>query len=150
MSERRAFSASVFVFYSGALPCLLLIEHKLLGLWLPFGGELEPGETPFEAARRELREESGFEEPAIRYPITALIAGAPPGFLGYEEHDAGSKGLHMNFNFVAFTGGMLEPKGDGSWKSYQWFTKEQLAALARDGKTTRNVARLASVIFRRL
>ena len=25
----------------------------------------------------------------------------PPGLIGYEEHPAGSKGLHMNFAFVA-------------------------------------------------
>jgi hypothetical protein len=29
------------------------------------------------------------------------VAGTPPGLIGYEEHGAGSKGLHMNFAFVA-------------------------------------------------
>ena len=35
------------------------MRHKRLDLWLPVGGEVEPGETPLEAARRELREETG-------------------------------------------------------------------------------------------
>ena len=29
------------------------------------------------------------------------VDGTPDGYLGYEEHAAGSKGLHMNFAFVA-------------------------------------------------
>ena len=29
------------------------------------------------------------------------VQGTPLGFIGYEEHSAGSKGLHMNFAFVA-------------------------------------------------
>jgi hypothetical protein len=29
------------------------------------------------------------------------VDGTPPGLIGYEEHPAGSKGLHLNFAFVA-------------------------------------------------
>jgi hypothetical protein len=29
------------------------------------------------------------------------VHGTPPGLIGYEEHAAGSKGLHLNFAFVA-------------------------------------------------
>ena len=40
---------------------MLVIHHRRLGTWLPLGGELEAGETPLEAAARELREETGLE-----------------------------------------------------------------------------------------
>ena len=94
-AERRTFSVAIFARNAGEV---LLIRHKRLDLWLPVGGELEPGETPLEAARRELREETGLEGV---FPIGLGVDGTPPGMIGYEEHPAGSKGLHMNFAFVA-------------------------------------------------
>ena len=121
MAERRAFSVAIFCRNGGEI---LLVRHKRLDLWLPVGGEIEPGETPLEAARRELREETGLEGTfpsglgiALTEPGSARrsrrgrfkepsqgscpIDGGPPGLIGYEEHPAGSKGLHMNFAFVA-------------------------------------------------
>jgi len=125
VAERRAFSVAIFCRNSGEI---LLVRHKRLDLWLPVGGEIEPGETPLEAARRELREETGLEgtfpagpgqagQIALTEPGSARrsrrgrfkepsqgscpIDGGPPGLIGYEEHPAGSKGLHMNFAFVA-------------------------------------------------
>jgi 8-oxo-dGTP pyrophosphatase MutT (NUDIX family) len=95
MSERRAFSVAIFCRNGGEI---LLIRHKRLGTWLPVGGEIEPGETPLEAARRELHEETGLEG---TFPRGLGVDGTPPGLIGYEEHQAGSKGLHMNFAFVA-------------------------------------------------
>jgi 8-oxo-dGTP pyrophosphatase MutT (NUDIX family) len=97
--ERRAFSVAVFCRNGGEI---LLVRHKRLDLWLPVGGEIEPGETPLEAARRELLEETGLDGvfPAVN-PNGFGVDGTPPGLIGYEEHPAGSKGLHMNFAFVA-------------------------------------------------
>lgn len=95
MADRRAFSVAVFARHAGRV---LLIHHKRLGVWLPVGGEIEPGETPLEAARRELTEETGL---VGRFDAPLGVTGTPPGLLGYEEHTAGSKGLHMNFAFVA-------------------------------------------------
>jgi 8-oxo-dGTP pyrophosphatase MutT (NUDIX family) len=95
MSQRRTFSVAIFCRNAGEI---LLIRHKRLALWLPVGGELEEGETPLEAARRELREETGLEGV---FPPARGVDGTPPGMIGYEEHPAGSKGLHLNFAFVA-------------------------------------------------
>lgn len=92
---RRAFSVSIFPRHAGRI---LLIFHRRLKEWLPPGGELEAGELPLEAARRELREETGLDGD---FAGGDTIEGTPAGLIGYEEHEAGQKGLHGNFVFVA-------------------------------------------------
>ena len=46
----------------------LLSRHRARTTWQNQGGHIEPGETPIEAARRELFEESG----ALDYDIAPL------------------------------------------------------------------------------
>ncbi len=110
---RRAFSVAVFARQGGEV---LLIRHRRLGTWLPVGGEIEPGETPLEAAARELREETGLEG---RFPPGLGVSGTPAGLIGYEEHPAGSKGLHMNFAFVADVPSRVLAPCD-EWSDARW------------------------------
>jgi 8-oxo-dGTP pyrophosphatase MutT (NUDIX family) len=58
MSRRYCLVATAYVVRGDKT---LLLKHRKLGMWLPPGGHVEPGETPDEAVRREVREETGLE-----------------------------------------------------------------------------------------
>jgi len=121
---RRAFSVAVYARRGGEV---LVIRHRRLGTWLPVGGELEAGETPLEAARRELREETGLEGTFRR--LVGACDGEPEGFLGYEEHVAGAKGLHMNFVFVARVPAEQAIRPNDEFGEWRWVDREALAGL---------------------
>ena len=53
---------------------ILLSRHRARTTWETQGGHIEPGETPEEAARRELFEESGAIDYALR-PLCDYWAG---------------------------------------------------------------------------
>lgn len=108
----------------------LLLFHKKHQKWLPPGGHLEENETPPEAARREVMEETGLEIAffrqenlwynewngrSIERPFTCLLEQIPAKG-DQPAHE------HIDFIFVA------RPIG-GDLIDGKWFTLEEVNAL---------------------
>jgi 8-oxo-dGTP pyrophosphatase MutT (NUDIX family) len=107
---------------------VLVISHRRLKTWLPVGGELEAGETPLEAAARELVEETGLEGD---FPLLeGALDGEPRGLLGYEEHVAGDKGVHMNFVFVAEVPKDARVAPNHEFGEFRWVDEAELHGLS--------------------
>ncbi|HEY4220676.1 MAG TPA: NUDIX domain-containing protein, partial [Myxococcota bacterium] len=143
VTMRRAYSVSIFARDPGGR--VLLIKHKRLDAWLPPGGEIEDGETPLQAARREMIEETGLTPRFVDVDGVARVDGMPAGLLAYEEHDAGSKGRHLNFCFAADVDDDIKASAAsaGEYTEHRWVERgtdvpcpanvAQLVELARGG-----------------
>ncbi|MFE3643390.1 NUDIX hydrolase [Streptomyces sp. NPDC059169] len=86
---RGPLATEVWVFDSN-MTHILLVKHRWRG-WVPPGGKVDPGETPREAARRELFEETGVQVELLDTPAAATVRSYRP---------AGSDTLGLSY--VAF------------------------------------------------
>lgn len=104
---------------------LVLLEHKRLGIWLQPGGHIEPGETPWEAALRESREETGLE-----VCFAGPVDDAGVAELVHVDVHAGGRGhTHLDLRYL-IAGGDADPDPpEGESQQIDWFTWE--AAIGR-------------------
>jgi 8-oxo-dGTP pyrophosphatase MutT (NUDIX family) len=125
----KQFTATAYIFHEGKV---LLHHHAKLGKWLPPGGHVEPNETPPEAARREVREETGLEIVFIEQenlkinayngvsferPFLCLLENIP----AYKDKPAHQ---HMDFIYLAKPAQVNENVND-----FRWFSYEELEGL---------------------
>ena len=132
---------------------IMLHRHKLLGIYLQFGGHIELDETPWQTVLHEIREESGYTpeelwllQPKVRVKRVS-DADLHPYPVGYHTHPFNKTHNHIDISF-AFVASK-PPKHAieaGESSDIQLFTKEELLALPAGG-TPENVKEIARFVF---
>lgn len=96
---------------------VVLLEHKRLGIWLQPGGHIDPGETPWDAALRETREETGL---AVSF-AGPIDAGGVPELLHVDVHEGGRGHMHLDLRYL-IDGGDADPDPpEGESQLIDWF-----------------------------
>lgn len=88
-------------------------DQSMAGLWEFPGGKVEPDETPAEAARRELREETGLAAADLE-PLTIVV------------HDYVDAPLRFHVFLAPEPAGEVVTDGARPW---EWVERDALAAL---------------------
>lgn len=130
---KREFTASVYIIHEHKV---LLIAHKKLNKWLSPGGHIEENETPGEAAKREVKEETGLDiefiqqeniwincwnAKSIERPFMCLLEEIP----AYRDVPAHQ---HIDMIYVGKPcGGELYDTND-----LRWFTFEEIQMMTPD------------------
>ena len=90
-------------------------------LWELPAGRIDPGETPLQAAKRELHEETGYH---AKKWVKLISYWASPGYVAEKMN---------TFLALNLTAGEPRPMGDERIEA-AWFTRPQLSALIHAGK----------------
>ncbi len=104
----------------------LVLRRAPLGgaYWHLVAGGVESGETPEEAAARELAEEVGLAEPVVPLPFAFAYEPTP------EEHSRRAYGAAVQVAcFVADAPPAWEPQLDHEHDDHRWCTPEDAVAL---------------------
>ncbi len=114
---------------------VILVNHRKLGVWLPPGGHVEPGELPSEAALREVMEETGLKvrllhtsDKIVKDDVHAKQAHSP--FVILHETVPYKEGRHMHFDmvYIADAGRTKFAKSHES-TDINWFSRKELRNL---------------------
>lgn len=103
---------------------VVLHRHKRMGIWLQPGGHLEPGEAPWQAARREASEETGL---ALRHPPGGLR------LVHVDVHRAPLCHVHLDLRYVLLTADRDPCPPPGESQDVRWFSWAEALGVADAG-----------------
>lgn len=132
--------SSVFVFnYIDGKWKVLLVEHKNLNKWVIPGGHIEHNESPLEAAKREVFEETSIgdlqfisflHEKCIDFPDSSW--SLPPEYCYIETIPTNKKEeehKHIDFLFLAISQDNNIKENSTESNGIKWFSAEELDSL---------------------
>jgi 8-oxo-dGTP pyrophosphatase MutT (NUDIX family) len=100
---------------------VLLHRHKRLGLWLQFGGHVEPGEDMAAAALREAEEEAGL---VLAHP------SAGPRIVHVDVHPGGRGHTHLDVRYLLGAQDGDPRPAPGESQDVRWFGWDEAIATA--------------------
>lgn len=109
---------------------VVLHKHKRLGLWLQPGGHIDPGETPWDAARREAIEETGL--PAT-FPDNGSDGAGVPQLVHVDVHPGPRGHTHLDVRYLLHAPSVRPAPPEGESQEVDWFPWHRAVRLADAG-----------------
>jgi 8-oxo-dGTP pyrophosphatase MutT (NUDIX family) len=101
----------------------VLHRHRRLGRWLQPGGHLDAGESPPNAAMREVEEEVG---------LTAVHPDVIPRLLHLDVHSAADDHVHLDLRYLLFASDDDPRPAQGESPDARWVTWAEAEVIADD------------------
>ena len=111
----------------------VLLEHKRLGMWLQPGGHDDQGESPWDAALREAREETGLD---VRF------ADGRPRLVHVDVHQGGRGHTHLDLRYLVDGGDADPAPPPDESQRVEWFDWSAAVGRAGDPRLAALLARL--------
>jgi 8-oxo-dGTP pyrophosphatase MutT (NUDIX family) len=99
----------------------VLHRHRRLGLWLQPGGHIDPGEEPWQAARREALEETGLE---VHHPPGG------PRLVHVDVHQGANGHTHLDLRYLVLAPDETPAPPPGESQDVRWCSWDEAEALA--------------------
>jgi 8-oxo-dGTP pyrophosphatase MutT (NUDIX family) len=103
---------------------VLLHRHKRLGLWLQPGGHVDAGETPWDAAQREVLEETGLEARPDENGARLVHVDVHPGGRGH---------VHLDLRYLLYGPDAEPAPPPGESPDVAWFDWDHAIGVADPG-----------------
>lgn len=108
---------------------VVLLKHKRLGVWLQPGGHVDAGETPWEGALREAREETGLD-----VSFADVGDDGAPLLVHVDVHPGGRGHTHLDLRYLVHGGDADPAPPEEESQEIAWFDWPSAVERASDDR----------------